>query len=235
MSLLAVWSPKGGAGTSVVAAACSILLARTGPTRLADLAGDQPAVLGLGDDPDTGLSDWLALGAAAPVDALDRIVRTVAPDLDLLPLGGVGVAAGASPTPEAGAALAVALREGGPTVVDLGAAATPASRAVLEVADAALLVVRPCYLALRRAVRLDATRRSAGIVLVEEPGRALGVREVADVLGRPVVARVPVRDTIARAVDAGVLVARVPEPLERAAVEALRAVGLGTGRAGAVA
>ncbi|MEY3361227.1 MAG: hypothetical protein RL531_946, partial [Actinomycetota bacterium] len=46
MSLLAIWSPKGGSGTSVVAAACSLVLARTAPARLADLAGDQPAVLG---------------------------------------------------------------------------------------------------------------------------------------------------------------------------------------------
>ncbi|MFM7270995.1 MAG: hypothetical protein ACKO2C_05105 [Actinomycetes bacterium] len=234
MSLLALWSPKGGAGTSVVAAACSLLLARSGPTRLADLAGDQPAVLGLGDDPVTGLADWLALGAGAPTGALDRIARTVAPELALLPLGGPVPEAG-TPSPEAGAALAAVLREGPPTVVDLGAAREPAARALLEVADAALLVTRPCYLALRRAVRLDATRRSAGIVLVEEPGRALGVREVADVLGRPVVGRVPVRDTIARAVDAGVLVTRLPEPLERAAADALRAVGLGPGRTGAAA
>ena len=96
---------------------------------------------------------------------------------------------------------------------------------MLEAADASLLVVRPCYLALRRAVRLEATRRAAGVVLVEEPGRALGTREVADVLGRPVVARIPVRDTIARAVDAGVLPTRLPEPLERAVRDALARVG----------
>ena len=67
---------------------------------------------------------------------------------------------------------------------------------------------------------------AAGVVLVEEPGRALGTREVADVLGRPVIARIPVRDTIARAVDAGVLPTRIPEPLERGARDALVQVGL---------
>ena len=85
MSLLALWSPKGGAGTSVVAAACSLVLARSGPTRLADLAGDQPAVLGLGADPVLGLGDWLAVGPEAPGEALDRLVVEVAPGCGLLP------------------------------------------------------------------------------------------------------------------------------------------------------
>lgn len=225
MPLLAVWSPKGGSGTSVVAAACSLVLARTGPARLADLAGDQPAVLGLGTDPETGLADWLAVGPGAPTEALDRLTVEIGPDLALLPVGGGQLASRRSDA-DAGAALAVALRDGPPTVVDLGTVDGAHGRAVLEVADATLIVVRPCYLALRRAVRLEATRRASGVVLVEEPGRALGVREVADVLGRPVVARVPVRDTIARAVDAGVLPARLPESLERAARDALTQVGL---------
>jgi MinD superfamily P-loop ATPase len=120
----------------------------------------------------------------------------------------------------------VALRDGPPTVVDLGTVAGAPARALLDQADASVIVVRPCYLALRRAVRLEATRRAAGVVLVEEPGRALGTREVADVLGRPVIARIPVRDTIARAVDAGVLPTRIPEPLERGARDALVQVGL---------
>lgn len=225
MPLLAVWSPKGGSGTSVVAAACSLVLARTAPARLADLTGDQPAVLGLGTDPETGLADWLAVGPGAPTEVLERLAVEIGPDLTLLPVGRGPVPARPADA-DAGAALAVALRDGPPTVVDLGTVEGAHRRALLEVADAALIVVRPCYLALRRAVRLEATRRATGVVLVEEPGRALGVREVADVLGRPVVARVPVRDTIARAVDAGVLPARLPEPLERAARDALTQVGM---------
>lgn len=224
MSLLAIWSPKGGSGTSVVAAACSLVLARTAPARLADLAGDQPAVLGLGTDPETGLVDWLALGPGAPTEALGRLAVEVVQDLTLLPLG--GAAADRRPDPASGSALATALRDGPPTVADLGTLGRAEARALLEAADASLIVVRPCYLALRRAVRLEATRRAAGIVLVEEPGRALGTREVADVLGRPVVARIPVRDTIARAVDAGVLPTRLPEPLERGARDGLARVGL---------
>ena len=88
----------------------------------------------------------------------------------------------------------------GTVVVDAGPGVPPTE--LLGSAAHSLLVTRACYLALRRAVRLDATRRSAGIVLVEEPGRALGVRDVADVLGRPVIGRLPVRDTIAREIAA---------------------------------
>ena len=48
--LVCLWSPKGGSGTSVFAAACALALARDGGARLADLRGDQPAILGLGAD-----------------------------------------------------------------------------------------------------------------------------------------------------------------------------------------
>ena len=219
--LLALWSPKGGSGTSVLAAACAAVLARRGPCRLADLAGDQPAVLGLGADPETGLAEWLATGPDAPVDALDRLAVEVAPDLRLIPPG--------QPRPlaphaaaEAGAALGAALRaDGTHCVVDAGRADLPASRMVVEVADVSVVVVRGCYLTLRRAVHSPLTARAAGLAFVDEPGRALGASEARDVLDLPVLTRVPVRAAIARAVDAGILAVRPPEPLARAAARLL--------------
>ena len=58
--LLALWSPKGGSGTSVLAATCSLVLAReVGAARLGDLDGDHPAIFGLGAEPPVG-SDRLA-------------------------------------------------------------------------------------------------------------------------------------------------------------------------------
>ncbi|MCZ7528191.1 MAG: hypothetical protein M5U14_18565 [Acidimicrobiia bacterium] len=126
---------------------------------------------------------------------------------------------------EAGAALAVSLPDG-PAVADLGTAAGAPERAVAEVADRSVLVLRGCYLALRRAVRSPLAPRIAGVVLVEEPGRSLGARDVADVLGRPVLARVPAQASIARAVDAGVLAARLPEALARPATLLLDRLGL---------
>jgi hypothetical protein len=230
--LCALWSPKGGSGTTTVAAACALASARGPGARLADLAGDQAAMLGLAADPTTGLLDWLTAGPDAPTEALDRLAVEVVPGLTLLPLGSSGQSAVAPPAAVAGASLGVALRDGPvPTFVDLGPASTPAAAAVLDVADVGLMVVRGCYLTLRRAVAAGGLAATHGIVLVDEPGRSLGSREVADVLGRPVVARVPVRSAIARAVDAGVVASRLPDALARPARDVLRALGIEVGSA----
>jgi hypothetical protein len=219
--LLALWSPKGGSGTSVVAASLAIVAAERAAARLADLGGDQPAILGLPVLPSAasggGLSAWLAMGASAPTEWLDAMAVPVVPGLSLLPLGDEVPSA----VPEAGAALGVALRDGGLTVLDAGAGPSPAARAAVEVADTALMVIRPCYLALRRAVAGPRLGPSSGAILVEEPGRALDAGDVAAVLGVPVVGRFPVRAEVARAVDAGVLRDRLPARLAAPAAAVL--------------
>jgi hypothetical protein len=229
--LLALWSPKGGSGTSVVAAALSLVCAARGETRLADFAGDQPAILGLPPlNPPVTLVDWLAAGPQTPTEWLDDMAVPVVPGLSLLPGGPVTRSA----SPEAGAALAVALRDGGVTVVDVGSGPDEsggAARAVVDVADTTLMVIRPCYLALRRAVADPRLGSSAGAILMEDPGRSLDADDVAAVLGLPVVGRFPVRPEIARAVDAGVLRDRLPVPLaEPAGIILDRIGGLANGR-----
>jgi hypothetical protein len=87
-----------------------------------------------------------------------------------------------------------------------------------------VLVIRPCYLALGRALSTGVTAGAAGVVVVTETGRALGCDDVAAVTGRPVIATIPVRAEIARAVDAGVLPDRLPEPLATAARRILAAL-----------
>jgi hypothetical protein len=241
--LIALWSATGGSGTSVFTAACALVLARQaretgngGGVRVADLAGDLPAVFGAGADPDVGLADWLDAGAEAPSEALDRLVTEVAPGVALLPRGRGPRVATVLPAPESGAALAVALSAGvSPVLVDCGTAREPAARAVVEVADVAIVVLRGCYLALRRAVHAPPLEHTAGVVLLDEPGRSLGAREIGEVLDLPVLARIPVKDPIARAVDAGVLPTRLPEPLARAATDLVRRVGARTGRRGEAA
>jgi hypothetical protein len=221
--LLALWSPKGGSGTSVVAAAVALVSAGRADTRLADLGGDQPAILGL--QPPTSLItlvDWLAAGPSTPTEWLDEMAVPVLPGLSLLPGGPTSQAA----SPEAGAALAVALRDSGVAVADVGSGPIVgaggdefdgAGRALIDVADTALVVLRPCYLALRRAVADPRLASSAGVILVEEPGRVLDAEDVSAVLSIPVVGRFPVRAEIARAVDAGVVRDRLPGPLAKAA------------------
>jgi hypothetical protein len=219
----------------VVAAAAALVSAGRAETRLADLGGDQPAILGLALQPSVsgpaeGLAGWLAAGPSTPTEWLDDMAVPVVPGLGLLPLG---PEVGAGVSPEAGAALAVALRDGGVAVLDAGSGRDDrgAVRAAIEVADTALMVIRPCYLALRRAVGDPRLARSAGAVLVEDPGRALDAADVSSVLGVPVVGRVPVRAEIARAVDAGVLRDRPPTPLATSAAIILdRLAGLAGGR-----
>lgn len=226
MSLLAFWSPKGGSGTSVVAAACALHSAHTlGASRLVDLCGDQPAILGLGADPETGVADWLAAGPTAPTDALDRLAVEIVPGLSLLARGRSTGVLEPAVAAESGAALAVALRDDPLTIIDVGVPDTPVARAVLEVTDVSIMVMRECYVALRRAVRNPLTARAFGIVVVAEPGRSLGPGDISRVLGRQVIARVPIRDAIARGVDAGTLPARLPEPLAKGAAAILRGLG----------
>jgi MinD superfamily P-loop ATPase len=92
-----------------------------------------------------------------------------------------------------------------------------------------LLVIRPCYLALRRALDLGVTASAAGVIVITESGRALEERDVAEVTGLPVVTNIPVSPTIARAVDAGILAARLPKDLRSAAADILEFAGTSTG------
>ena len=51
------------------------------------------------------------------------------------------------------------------------------------------------------------------MVLIDEPGRALRARDVEHALGAPVIAEIGYDPAVARAVDAGLLVARLPRSL----------------------
>lgn len=69
-----------------------------------------------------------------------------------------------------------------------------------------IMVVRPCYLALRAA----ATHETApdGIILVREPGRALDRVDIERTIGAPVILALDHDPSISRSVDAGILLAR---------------------------
>ncbi len=210
--LIACWSPKGGSGTTVVSTALGLILAGTkGAALLVDLAGDVPATLGLPEPDGPGLSEWLAAGPEVPDDALSRLEVGAASGLRLLPQGSGDVPAATSGRSEALlAALSVERR---PVVADCGRASDGVTLAMAAGATLSLLVLRPCYLALRRA--LAAPLRASGVILVGEEGRSLGRRDVEEVLGIPVRAEVAFDPAVARAVDAGLLSRRVPRGLER--------------------
>jgi cellulose biosynthesis protein BcsQ len=221
--VIACWSAKGGAGTTVVAASLALVSARVrrGEVLLVDLAGDAPAALGLTAPVDAGLVDWLAADADVPADGLARLELPVVAGVSVLPQGRGQVDGPArfdllarllsgdrrTVVVDCGRVVGPAVRSSAPGLVDLG----------LELARCAthsLLVTRPCYLALRRSA--EAPLRPSGVVLLAEPGRALDATDVESVIGAPVVAQVSVDPAVARAVDAGLLASRLPRGLERA-------------------
>ena len=209
--LVACWSAKGGCGTTVIAVALASVLARTaGEAVVADLAGDVPAVLGLSEPDGPGIADWLEAGDAVPADALARLEVPGPGGLRILPAG----APRDRDTPGRGDVLAALLgADGRPVVADCGSMPAGTRLAIAAAATASLLVLRPCYLALRRAAAFPL--RPSGVVLVDEPGRNLTVADVEDVLQVPVRAVVALDVTIARAVDSGSFGVRLPRRLER--------------------
>ncbi len=206
------WSVKGGSGLSVVAAALALevaSIAHDQPVLLVDLDGDAADVLGQPDARAPGTADWLT-AAGVPATALSGLVRAVTPTLSLLPAGRV---AETPPDPDRLTELAEWLLSWpGNVIVDAGHRAS-VRRPLLALADRSVLVLRLCYLALQAASGGD---RPDQIVIVDEPGRSLTCADVVAVLGSPVCARVPFDASISRAVDAGLLAARMPRLLSRA-------------------
>jgi len=214
--LFSCWSVKGGSGTSVVAASLALVLASSAPAGVLLLdagGGDLPAVLGLPEPPAPGLAQWCEAGDEVPPGALGRLELDAAPGLRLVPYG---IPERVPPTAADGHRLAVTLAladDPRPAVVDCGSTESPFATALAGAATTSLLVLRPCYLALRRAVA--APVRPSGVVLVEEPGRSLDGADVEAALGVPVRATIPWHQGVARAVDAGLLTRGLPRALAR--------------------
>jgi hypothetical protein len=184
--MITLTGARGGQGTSTVAAALAVLCAGHAPTILRS------------DDPTT-----TAALVGVPVPLGDGWID-VCPNLTLVPNS--------------------AARIDGPvdgiTVVDAGR--TPSSpvdghdggsAGPLRAADGAgplerYAVLRgPCYVAL--ATLVAATERFDGVIVVAEPGRSLTGRDVTDVLGIPVVATISADPSVARTIDAGLLLSRL--------------------------
>jgi hypothetical protein len=207
--LITCWSSKGGSGTTVVAAAlATVLAAEAGEALLVDLGGDLPAALGLPESP-VGLTGWRPVTGEGPAGAgLRSLAVDVAPGVRLVPRGPGSLDARIAP------GLAAALTLGGPVVVDAGVVEPDSVGLELAAAaSASLLVLRPCFLGLRRAVA--APFRASGVVLVDEPQRVLGASDLEAALGIPVVAVLPWDPAVARRVDAGLLGSAVPRSLSR--------------------
>lgn len=204
------WSPKGGSGVSVVAAALALACADGGEeTLLVDLDGDQPGILGLGRS-GVGVADWLA-SVEVPVDALAALEQPVGERLRVLERGRADLTA---PDPDRLDLLAGVLASSSRTVVvDAGGTA---ARAWWRTVEARVVVVlRPCYLATRRLLAGGGLPPGAVLVVIEEGGRVLRAGDVASAVDTGRVLRLPWDPAVARAVDAGLLAARMPRSMRR--------------------
>jgi MinD-like ATPase involved in chromosome partitioning or flagellar assembly len=215
--VITLWSVKGGAGVTVVAAGLAVARARRGDGVLVvDLGGDQPAAFGLADAGGPGLVDWLA--SSSPVASIARLCLDAAPGVRILPCGGPTVTGAGPADPGARVAeLVTHLSATGATevIVDAGPPRHDPLADALAGAGTSLLVIRPCYLALRRARSALRRRPADALVVVEEPDRALRAHDVADILSLPVAASVAADPAVARAVDAGTFGRRIPATLGR--------------------
>lgn len=211
--LTACWSVKGGSGTTVIAAAMALALANAGRSVVAaDFCGDLAAAIGVPEPTGAGLLDWLDAGPSVPTDALGRLAHTNAHGITMVGAGSWQSGVGAHDH-DAGVRLAGALRTlqaSGPVIADCGRVEGAAMRAFIATADRSLLVLRPCYLALRRAVKAP---RPTAVVLVTEPGRTLRKGDVVDALGVPIAAQIAWDADIAHAVDTGLMANRMPRRL----------------------
>ena len=200
--MIVCWAAKGGSGTTVVSCAMALGSARSHPATLVDLGGDCAIALGMNEPDGPGVVDWLASPTAGATE-LARLALTIRDDVQLLPRGD------GNPPDNQWPRLATALAALDTVIVDTGTGCPP--QALHEAAEQSLLIIRPCFMAIRRAQRLAI--RPTGIVLVDEPGRALTSTDVERALGVGVVAEVRLDPAVARAVDAGLLIARLPRSL----------------------
>ena len=202
--MLCLFSSKGGVGCSVSSAAIGLLSAVHQPTLLVDLRGDLCQILGLPEAAE-GLSDWFGVDNPSP-DLLHRLEIPVASGLTMLPRGSCRTPA----RPDRYRLLARLLgSDARCVIVDVGTHAVPAVPVIAE-ATTSLLVTRACFLA------LDAARRGPApdhVILIEEEGRALRPADVEAAVGASVSVRLRWHRDVARAVDAGLLLARLPRPL----------------------
>ncbi len=199
------FSSKGGSGCSVTAAVTAKMAAERSPTLLVDLHGDLTTILGVPSDAD-GLAGWFRTDAASP-DLLHRLEVPLGDGLSLLPRGGCRSVTTPDRYRLLGQLLSMDRRQ---VVVDVGTSAIPAV-AIVAQATTSVLVTRACYLALRAA---GCGPTPDQVVLVREPGRALRAKDIEAAVGAPVGATVDWDPAVARAVDAGLLLARRPKSCE---------------------
>ncbi|MFN3256291.1 MAG: hypothetical protein ACE37B_11385 [Ilumatobacter sp.] len=205
--IVLMWGSKGGAGTSVTAAAAA--LHETKPVLLVDLDGDAASILGADRSRSAiGANDWLAhndVEGARLTELVDHIDDTTS----VLPSGVSGDVRHANPQRLEQLAKWIADQPG---IVIIDAGTGPPPQALVDIADRNVMVTRADYLALSNPGVLASNPDE--IVLVKEPGRALNQRDIERAMNAPVNTVIELDPVIARSVDAGMFLGH--RGLERA-------------------
>ena len=196
-------SPKGGNCTTVTATAYALLVAARGThTVLIDLCGDVPAAAGMAEPTTPGINDWLSESSTSDAQTLVTLGTPFDNGLVIVHRGSSFVEGQPRWSDLANAISTLPMN----IVIDAGTTFLPDElrRAVTHVT----MVVKPCYLSLRRASRMQ---RPTQLFVVCEESRALTIKDVGHVLGMPVTCEIPYTSAISRAVDAGMLPSRAEQ------------------------
>ncbi|MGE0307161.1 MAG: hypothetical protein AB7Q27_15540 [Acidimicrobiia bacterium] len=179
-------SPKPGSGVSTTAALLALAVRHETHTHVVDLCGDQTALLGV---------------TTQPGPTIEVTHHLTVHDLTNQSLG------------DQVAVVARLARLDEHVIIDAGTPDHPIHDH-LPTGTIRRWVLRPCFLALRRATAHPV--RPDEVIVLDELGRALNARDVEAVTGAPVTATVEVHPQIARATDAGLLCARPPATVQAA-------------------
>lgn len=221
--VIALWAPKGGQGVTTIAAGLAVAVGENeGACTLVDYGGDLPAVFGMAMDPGVGIWEWdaqhhdddLADDVTSGLE-IRRLGTSVTTKVWLVPSGSHLPAGRARCVP---AAMNGLRANGGTSVVDLGSLHPDDLAHACAAADIAVMVTRPEYVSLRRALRMKAHGLTDAVIVVAEPERSLALRDVVDVLDVSTAVQARWNDAlsvthsaiVSRAVDAGVFAYRAP-------------------------
>lgn len=193
-------SSKGGSGTTVTACASALHAAsQRGSAVLIDLCGDVPAALGMAEPNTPGINEWLAENQTADGEALVLLGNSTSNGLIVIHRGDKFVEGQPRWCDLAHILSTLPM----PVFIDAGTSFVPDE--LRHIAKHVVLVTRQCYLSLRRATLIP---KPTSVVVVEEEGRALRARDIEYVIGSPVIATIPFKTPISRAVDAGLFSTR---------------------------
>jgi MinD-like ATPase involved in chromosome partitioning or flagellar assembly len=222
---IAVWAVRGGSGVSTVSALLIRFLcskeASAGQAVIAiDAGGDLPALFGVAPGSGEGLSDWLAADQSVDVEALDGLL--IGDGVQILPIGhvedvnAVGTEVGRERLDHA----IGWLTNRASVVCDLGHSSAPLAEALIAQADRSVLVIRPCMLSVRTALR--SPRPAHGMVIVGAQPGDMRAEDMEAALGIPVLATVPELPALARAVNQSNFSGRLPHRALRAMSAVIR-------------